>query len=271
VVAVRRLSLLLSAIVAILFVAPATAQAAPAFPSSMAAAGDSITRGFDATFVPCLLSDCPQYSWSTGTSASVTSHSQRLRTASGHTVATANVARTGAKMADLAGQLAAVPASATYVTVLMGANDVCTSSYTTMTPTATFSSQFSTALSAFHTAHPTALVFVGSIPNVWQLWNTLHTNRSAASAWRTFGICPSMLAASGTDQTRQAVLNQEIADNAELARVCGAASSYCRYDNNAVFNFKFSAGQVSTVDYFHPSIAGQATLAGLTWTASYWG
>ena len=130
--------------------------------------------------------------------------------------------------------------------------------------------QFSTALSAFHTEHPSALVFVSSIPNVYQLWATLHTNRSAASAWRTFGICQSMLAASHTDDVRRAVQAQEVADNGQLRSVCGAVS-YCRYDGDAVYNFAFQPSQVSTVDYFHPSIAGQAKLASLTWTASYWG
>jgi lysophospholipase L1-like esterase len=236
----------------------------------MAAAGDSITRGFDATLFSCLLADCPQYSWATGTSTSVNSQSQRIRAASGKAVTTANVAKTGAKMADLAGQLAAVPAGAQYVTVLMGANDVCTSSAATMTPTTTFTSQFQNALGAFHTAHPTVLVFVSSIPNVYQLWSTLHTNRSAASAWKTFGICQSMLAANNDDGTRQAVLAQERLDNAALATVCGQTAN-CRFDGNAVFDYQFSAPEVSTVDYFHPSITGQSTLAGLTWTASYWG
>jgi lysophospholipase L1-like esterase len=267
---VRPLSLLVIAIATLLLVGPATTETGPTLPTMMAAAGDSITRGFVAAPDTCPTSDCPQYSWATGTSTPVHSQSQRMGALSQTTVATANVARTGATMADLAGQLAAVPASAQYVTVLMGANDVCTSSPATMTPTATFSQQFSDALSAFHTAHPTTLVFVGSIPNLYQLWSTLHTNRSAASAWRTFGICPSMLSTSNSESTRQAVLAQEKADNAELAKVCTPALS-CRFDDNAVFNHQFGAREVSTVDYFHPSITGQATLAALTWKASYWG
>jgi hypothetical protein len=28
---------------------------------------------------------------------------------------------------------------------------------------------------------------------------------------------------------------------------------------------------VSKLDYFHPSLSGQATLAALTWRASWWG
>jgi hypothetical protein len=33
----------------------------------------------------------------------------------------------------------------------------------------------------------------------------------------------------------------------------------------------FSASQVSKLDYFHPSLAGQAALASITWQRSWWG
>jgi len=50
---------------------PLSAGAAPSYPNSMASTGDSITRAFDMSVWPwCLLSDCPAYSWSTGTSSS---------------------------------------------------------------------------------------------------------------------------------------------------------------------------------------------------------
>jgi hypothetical protein len=32
----------------------------------------------------------------------------------------------------------------------------------------------------------------------------------------------------------------------------------------------FTTSDVSTVDYFHPSVTGQKHLAGETWAASYW-
>jgi hypothetical protein len=140
-----------------------------------------------------------------------------------------------------------------------------------MTPVATFTSQFQSALTTFHATHPGALVFVSSIPNVYQLWNLLKGNRSATSAWRTFGICQSMLAAGNSESTRQAVLAQEKQFNSALASVCGQASAYCRFDGNTTFGYAFTAREVSTVDYFHPSVTGQATLARITWTASYWG
>jgi lysophospholipase L1-like esterase len=236
----------------------------------MASAGDSITRGFDATLFGCFIADCPQYSWSTGSSTAVNSHALRLRAArGGSAVAVSNVARTGAKMVDLAGQLSGLRTDVGYVTVLMGANDVCTSSIATMTPVATFRSQFRTALATFAAARPNTSIFVSSIPNLHQLYTLLRGNRAATSAWRTFGICQSMLAATNTDAQRQTVLAHERALNDVLREECGLVVT-CRFDGYATFNYVFRASDVSTLDYFHPSISGQASLARITWAASYW-
>ncbi len=274
-VSVRRLSLLAAAVLGL--VVP-LAGASPAWavaswtPTSMASTGDSITRAYDATPFGCFLADCPQYSWSTGTSSSVNSQYRRLLTMnsalSGHGY---NDAKTGAKMSALDGQLkTAAGQGVQYATVLMGANDVCTSSISTMTPTATFQGQFTQALSDYFAANPTSHVFVSSIPNIYQLWKLLHTNSAATSTWRTFGICQSMLSSTNTETQRQAVLTQEKADNSALASVC-AGFANCRWDNLATYNTAFTTSDVSTVDYFHPSVSGQNTLAGVTWSASYWG
>jgi lysophospholipase L1-like esterase len=201
----------------------------------------------------------------------VYSHYRRLLTAAPQLAGNNhNDARSGAKMADLDGQLsAAATQKAEYVTILMGANDVCTSSISTMTPTATFENQFRTALGAFTAARPHARVFVSSIPDIYRLWFLLHTNWLAVATWKTFGICQSMLSTSNTEQQRQQVAAQEAADNAALQRVCSAFTQ-CRWDGYATYSTAFSAQDVSTVDYYHPSVTGQNHLAAVTWAAGYW-
>jgi lysophospholipase L1-like esterase len=182
-----------------------------------------------------------------------------------------NDAKTGAKMADLDGQLrTAAGQGVGYATVLMGANDLCTSSVATMTPTATFESQFRQALTDLVQADPGVRVAVSSIPNIYQLWNTLHTNSAAVSTWRTFGICQSLLSSSNTEQQRQQVVAQEVADNTTLANVC-AEFPQCHWDDGATYGVTFRTSDVSTVDYFHPSAAGQAKLSDTEWRAGYWG
>jgi lysophospholipase L1-like esterase len=241
-------------------------------PNSMAAAGDSITQAFDATPCPSPYRDCPAYSWSTGTKASVNSHYLRIRARNpkinGHAF---NDAKTGANMSALDGQLkTAASQHAQYVTVLMGANDICTSSISTMTPTSTFQSEIQTALADFFVAAPRAHVYLSSLPNIYQLWSVLHNNSNAEATWKLFNICQSMLAASNTEAQRQQVVDQEVADNQALASAC-AAYSHCRWDGYAGYNYAFPATDISTLDYFHPNVTGQQAIATITWAASYWG
>ena len=270
----RQRALVLTATMALAVAALAgctSSASSTSLPNSMASTGDSITRAFDLDWFHVLV-DAPQDSWSTGNAAGVTSQYRHLLARnpaiSGHAF---NDAKTGAKMSDLDGQvLAAAGQRVQYLTVLTGANDLCTSSASTMTPTATFAAQFQRALADFTAKDPAAKVFVSSIPNIYQLWNVLHSNPAAASTWRTFGICPSMLAATNTSADRQKVVDQEAADNAALRSVC-AQVSQCRWDNYAAYNFNFRANDVSTVDYFHPNLNGQNALAAVSWAAGYWG
>jgi lysophospholipase L1-like esterase len=248
---------------------PAASADVP-LPSSMASTGDSITRAYDVSWA-YFLSDAPAYSWSTGTRSAVNSHYSRIRARNPAIAGRAwNEARSGARMADLAGQLtAAAGHDPDYVTVLMGANDACTSTISGMTPTATFTEQFRTALAGFSAARPDAEVFVASIPNLYQLWSVLRRDLAAQSTWAAFEICPSMLSLRNTESQRQQVLTRVREFNAALAAVC-AQFPRCRYDGGATFSFRFGAAHVSKVDYFHPSVSGEAALASTTWAASFW-
>jgi hypothetical protein len=248
---------------------PARAEAPP-LPASMAALGDSITRAYD---VCCYYGDHPGQSWSTGSTSydGIASHYERIKRVnpaiSGHA---ANDAVTGAKMAAAPNQAAqAANQHARYVTILLGANDLCTSSPDTMTSTDTFKAEFRQAMATLMGQSPQPYVFVSSIPNLHQLWQMLHTSSAARWVWSNLHICQSMLGATRTDSQRQQVVDQERAFNQILADGCRAYAR-CRWDNWAVYNYQFSASQVSTLDYFHPSLSGQASLARVTWAASWW-
>ena len=270
-------SRILAALGAAVLLATSTLSAAAAtpLPRSIASTGDSITRAYNTGFFPYL--DNPSASWSTGTNSSVRSHYSRLLALqpliSGHAY---NDARSGAKMIDLAGQLAtAAKQRVDYVTVLMGGNDVCTSSESAMTSVATFRSQFVTAMNTFTASSPSTRVYVVSIPNVYNLWAVLKDNLTARAVWALFGVCQSMLAnpqstAQADVDRRARVLQRDIDFNATLQSVC-ALYVHCRFDDNAVFNTTFVASDITSRDYFHPSISGQAKLAAVSWAAGYWG
>jgi lysophospholipase L1-like esterase len=240
--------------------APAAVAAAPAppLPDSIAAIGDSITQAVD---VCCFYGNWPGHSWSTGHVPfdGIASHYERIRAQNpairGHRW---NNAVSGAQMADAPGQArATVGQGAEYVTILMGANDLCGWDGTE-------------TLDILRTGLPASHVFVASIPNLYQLWSILRTNPVAQTVWQAAGICPSMLNFFNSPADRQAVIDREAELNQVLEDVC-ATWSNCRFDNYLTFNYDFTRSMVSKLDYFHPSLSGQATLAALTWRASWWG
>jgi lysophospholipase L1-like esterase len=262
--------LLLGFVGAVLAAAP-VASASPPLPSSIAGIGDSITR---ATDVCCWYGDHPAQSWSTGGGPfdGIRSHYERILVLNpGIYRRNYNDARSGARMRDAQAQAqTAVMQQANYVTILMGANDVCTSSPSTMTSVSDFRAQFAAAMSVLASGLPAGShVFVGTIPNVYRLWQVLHANATAQFVWSVAQICQSMLSTENGEQDRQTVLAREQAFNQVLAEVC-SQHAICRFDDYAVFNYQFSESQVSRLDYFHPSLAGQAALASVTWQHSWW-
>jgi len=270
----RRIALLVVLTLAMLVGAPITSQAAwtPPLPSSMAAIGDSMTQAAD---VCCWYGDHPANSWSTGGAGwdGVLSHYERIRAANPDIAGrNYNDSVSGARMHDGPGQAArAVQQQARYVTILLGANDLCTSSIETMTLVEAFRTDYQATLQTLFQGLPRrATVFVASIPDVYQLWDIYHTDPLAQFVWGVAGICQSLLSPARTEDQRQFVRERNVAFNQVLAQEC-AAYTRCRFDNNAVFNTQFTRADVSTLDYFHPSLTGQARLASITWGATWWG
>lgn len=231
-------------------------------PSSIAAVGDSVTRGFDACAV---LQDCPEVSWATGGSAEVNSLAVRLLGASKAATHSWNYAVTGARMADLPGQMARAAArKPQLVTVMAGANDACRDSTAAMTPVADFRAEFEDALGTLRRAVPTAQVYVTSVPNLKRLWAQGRTSALGKQVWK-LGICPSMLgdadALDAAATERRDTVQRRVADyNTVLEEVC-AKDERCRFDGGAVYDFRFGTDQLSHWDWFHPSTDGQARLA----------
>jgi lysophospholipase L1-like esterase len=259
---------------ALFLVGPVTTAGDPAvaqtpLPTRMAAIGDSITTAVN---VCCWYGPHPGHSWSTGgkTDDPILSHYERILTVQPAIAGrNYNDAKGGAKMADAPAQAAqAVGQQAGYVTILMGANDLCTSSPSTMTPVADFRASFQTAMQTLTTGLPNAKIFVSSIPNVYRLWRIFRYNLAAQTVWTSARICQSMLSPFRTEEGRQRVLNREKAFNDVLAQVC-AQYAQCRFDGYAVFNYSFATSQVSKLDFFHPNKSGQAALASVTWARSW--
>ncbi|MFF1770768.1 SGNH/GDSL hydrolase family protein [Streptomyces sp. NPDC058249] len=231
-------------------------------PRSVAAVGDSITRGFDACAV---LSDCPEVSWATGSDAQVRSLAVRLLGKAGAAEHSWNYAVTGARMADLPGQMAqAATSKPELVTVMAGANDACRSSTSAMTSVADFRAEFEDAMDTLRSALPKTQVYVSSVPDLKRLWSQGRTNPLGKQVWK-LGICPSMLGDPDSLGSAATLRRAKVQDRVEeynkvLQEVC-AKDRRCRFDGNAVFDYRFGTDQLSHWDWFHPSKDGQARLA----------
>ncbi|KQM81186.1 GDSL-type esterase/lipase family protein [Agromyces sp. Leaf222] len=260
------------ALVATTFFGAAGAQAAAPPPPSIAALGDSISQAYDA----CGYRACPTYSWSTGSVASVNSHASRIRAAGVPALVVSNNSVVAVKAAGLQAQAQlAVTKQAQYVTVQIGANDACTPTVATMTPVAAFEASVLAALTTINQGSPNTKVFVASIPNLKRMWELSKGKAGARLIWAAGRICQSMLvkptSTAAADVARRDQVQARANEfNAALARVCTPARN-CSFDGNAVANYVFTASQVSTLDYFHPSIAGQAKLAEITWPLTPYG
>ncbi|MEW1771928.1 SGNH/GDSL hydrolase family protein [Streptomyces sp. NPDC086777] len=248
--------------------APQAVQVWDRSPASIAAVGDSITRGFDACTV---LSDCPEVSWATGTSEQVDSLAVRLLGRAQAADHSWNYAQTGARMADLPAQMAdAAVRRPQLVTVMVGANDACRTSVRAMTSVADFRSGFEDAMATLRRALPKTQVYVASVPNLKRLWSEGRANPLGKQVWK-LGICPSMLSdaddLTGAATVRRDKVQRRVEDyNTVLREVC-AKDRRCRFDGGAVYAYRFGTDQLSHWDWFHPSTDGQSKLAAIAYRA----
>ena len=241
-------------------------------PHSMAAIGDSITQATNADLFHFGGSN-PGQSWSTGDDPTdpIVSHYERILARNGGVAGhNANLAVSGSTMADGPGQAQrAVQTGADYVTVLLGANDVCAPSLAAMTSVADFEASFRQTMATLTTGLPAARIYVLSIPDVSQVWDLHQGNLLARLIWEWFRVCPPVLASANTEADRQLARARNVDFNTVLGTVC-AEFAACRFDGNRVFDHTITAVEVSIVDFFHPSMDGQRNLAETTWNGGYW-
>jgi len=242
-------------------------------PTIMAALGDSITQAIQTC---SSLTTCAANSWSTGTSTTVNSHATRLRALTPtQPLTTYNNAVSGATSNTLATQVTkAVNQGAQYVTIEIGANDACTRTVAGMTPTATYKANIDAALAALSANSSKREIFVASVPNLLRMYELNRGSSTARFTWSILGLCQSLLAnpssTSATDTARRAAVQTRVNEyNAVLQASC-AATVNCRFDGGAIANTVFTRTHISTRDYFHPSLSGQALIANVTWPTTQW-
>ncbi|MBT2498945.1 hypothetical protein J7E25_07535 [Agromyces sp. ISL-38] len=243
-------------------------SAAPAV-ATLGILGDSVSLGVNACAEQ---GQCAAASWSGGTDPAVGSIAERLAVASGVEPNVVNAAKDGGDVEDALGLVDEVlQAGPQLVTVLLGGNDACAPSLAEMTSTHDYEARLTKLFGRLSTEAPDATILALSVPDLYHLWEIGHANERTVQTWNGSASCKNLLGSADDESAeaagrRDAVAAQVVEYNAAIERVC-AAVERCIDDDGAVFTYPFTADEISSIDYFHPSVAGQRVIAELAWNA----
>ncbi len=268
--------------------ASATASATPgarALPAMLAAIGDSYTQAWSVS--PSYKRDHPQFSWAVGTAKGDGVFSLRERfEALGDKLLVNDVATSGRKMSDaprqaglVVAQAAGLPSGSTvFVTFELGTNDLCDDP---MTPAATFEAQLREAMTILEGGLPKgSQILMISVPDFVHFWEITQANPAAKAALKlrvNSQNCAPFLG-SRTHSTFAQSKAMLAAYDSILASVCDEVESkfgpsgqlHCHGNPAALSDKDFVIKDLSTADYFHPSLSGQAKMATAAWGQTPW-
>jgi lysophospholipase L1-like esterase len=265
--------------------APTATPTAPPLPALLAAIGDSYSQAYSVS--PEYRYDHPQFSWVVGTAKDdgVLSLLERFQ-ALGASPVVVDAATSGRKMIDAQRQANLVVAAAkklgpgqtAYVTFELGTNDLCDDP---KTDAASFDAQLRTAVGILRAGLPPGsrilMLSIPDFPHFHTMTQADPTTRAALLLWVNSNRCPPYLGTYGPSTT--AVSNSYLAKyDASLEKVCqeidaaeGAGGGlHCTYNAALLADSDFTATDLSTYDYFHPSLTGQAKMAEDAWRADAW-
>jgi lysophospholipase L1-like esterase len=231
--------------------------------------GDSVSLGVNACAEQ---GQCAAASWSGGSDPAVGSIAERLAAASGVEPAVVHAAKDGGDVEDaLALVDEVVAARPQLVTVLLGGNDACAPTLDEMTAAADYEARLAQLFARLNAEVPGATILALSIPDIHYLWEIGRSNGRAVQAWNSSPSCKNLLGSADDDSAeatarRDAVAARVDEYNAAIERVCAAAER-CVGDDGAVYDYRFTTDELSAIDYFHPSLAGQRAIAEIAWGA----
>jgi len=251
--------------------APATIEVAPPKQSFVVTAiGDSITRAYN---TDGFFKDAPWVSWSTGERiiGGFESHLQKIaKRFPDRTMVTHNFAVTGARVADLKDQITKSGKDRPdYVTLMIGANDVCSWSEDHHAALDNFKSTLKGHLESITRSSPDVRIMMVPIPDMYRLYTLFRNRGSCLQVWDFTGICKNLLHSSRTGAQRASFRQRWVDANTALEEVAGDFPQHVIFPKE-VKDYEYKATDVSSNDCFHPSIQGQNILSDLTWANGWY-
>lgn len=232
------------------------------------ALGDSLSAAFNAR----RYGDNREYSWSTGQAKAgfVNSHYDRLQSIQDGPVAARNEATAGARSSELRRQVRRLQEhEPDYVTMTIGANDVCNWQSNYKRSLHRFRSRVATAIDRLINSKPDIKIFVSPIPDLNRLWEVAEDRPSCQMKWDLMHVCDPLLASDRTPDERERFAKRWEKANAALADVAETHAENVKFEQELA-EIPFEWRHVSQLDCFHPNLAGQDLLSEMTWRASWY-
>jgi hypothetical protein len=255
---------------------------APQLPALLGAIGDSYTRAWSVS--PKYLYDHPQFSWVVGTDAKdgVFSILERLQ-ALGDSPIVVDAAKSGRKMSDAPRQAAIVAAAAkklrpgqtAYVTFELSTNDECDDPKTDLV---SFEADMRSAIAILKAALPAgSRILIYALPDFSHFRDITQADATARANLAGTSRCAPFLGDVTPVSLGQAKNYIDLYDGI-MAKVCldlatDAAKTgrlYCTWNRAKLSMSDFMVADLSSADYFHPSLSGQAKMAAAAWATDVW-
>ena len=256
-------------------------------PALLAAIGDSYSQGYSVS--PAYLRDHIGFSWVIGSAPNdgVFSLYERFKAIGGSPVIV-DAAKSGKEMKDAPRQANLVVAAAkklkdgqtAYVTFELGTNDLCADPNPKTDP-ASFERDLAAAIAILRAGLPAgSRILMLSVPDFPHFHDITQANSAALANLalpENSNRCPPYLGDNGPFSPAQAddYLSRYDAALEGACRDIAATDSpsgklYCTYNATLLADTDFLIADLSTVDYFHPSLSGQARMAADAWAADVW-
>jgi lysophospholipase L1-like esterase len=264
-----------------------TANPAVPLPSLLAAIGDSYSQGYSVS--PSYLRDHIGFSWVIGSARNdgVFSLYERFKAIGGSPVVV-DAATSGRQMKDAPRQATLVVAAAkklkpgqtAYVTFELGTNDLCADPVPKTDPVS-LARDLATAIATLRSGLPAGsrilMLPVPDFPHFRDITQANPAARAELALPENINRCPPYLGGNGSFSMAQSndYLSRYDAALEGACRDISAADSpsgklYCTYNAALLADTDFRIADLSTVDYFHPSLSGQARMAADAWAADVW-
>ena len=265
---------------------PTAASATPLpLPAMLSTIGDSYTQAWSVS--PSYKRDHPGYSWAVGTVKGDGVFSLRERfEALGDKLQVVDAATSARKMSDAPRQATQIataartlpPGGTAYVTFELGTNDLCDDP---TTAPAIFEAQLRSAIATLRSGLPAgSRILMLSIPDFSHFRDITQADPKAKATLNLRANSSTCAPFLGSNSPLTIPEAQQVLAiyNATLARVCDEIEAtdgpsnklHCRYNEALLSEKDFKIKDLSTVDYFHPSLSGQARMAAAAWKAGYW-